>query len=331
MKVIGKGKIKVYDPVDECPHAPGKEPFWQESIVLYFWDTQQQVYAFFRMSQEPNRGGGFTTMWVNVWTPDWIYKHTDDSVPLRQGDRTENALSSDGGKCRYQFDGKHNWEIRDTDIQVRLSMEDYHPGFGFYDETAGSVVSEAAKEHIEGTGWITGSVSVKGRSYTVSGPGFRDHSWGKRDWSTILVNRFFPATFGKEFTLFGITFMPTDGTLSKFATVSRGDTIQSIDDFTIISRIGEDGTSNYGGTATFRLDGETHVIDYVPVGKGAISLHQGFPCVDTMCTVTMGNKKGVGVFETSHRAQGGTGKLHVYPESFSILDNGFHRNKPIKI
>lgn len=31
MKVIGKGNIHVFGPVDECPHHPGEEANWQET------------------------------------------------------------------------------------------------------------------------------------------------------------------------------------------------------------------------------------------------------------------------------------------------------------
>jgi hypothetical protein len=73
---------------------------------------------------------------------------------------------------------------------------------------------------------------------------------------------------------------------------------------------------------TLRLDGETHTLEYELLGKSAISLHQDFPCVDGMCRVTMGGKVGVGVSETSHRAQGGTARPNIYQHSRGLLENG---------
>jgi hypothetical protein len=324
MKVIGDGAVHIYEGPDECPHAPGPEELWQESVVLYMWDTEQQVYVFLRMSQEPNRGDGYTTVWLNAWTPEYIYKHTDDSVPFKTGDRQETSLSSGNGLCRYEYNGKHNWSINDTDVQMRLAMEDYHPGFGYWPPSAGSLVEEAGKNHIEATGWATGTVTVKDKTYQVAGTAWRDHSWGKRNWSGFRAHRFYLALFGKAFNLFAITFIGADGKMAKLGTVIRGDTVQAANDFDIIAYVGEDGVSNCGGEVTLRLAGETHVFKHRLVGKSVISLHQGTPVCDGLCTVTWGDKMGVGLSETSHRAQGGSERPNIFPHSIGILENGLY-------
>lgn len=324
MKVIGKGAVHIYEPVDECPHEPGAEELWQESFVLYMWDMEKQVYVFLRMSQEPNRGPGYTTVWLNAWTPECTYKHTDDMIPFKDGNRAEKSLTAGDGLCKYEYDGKHNWTVNDKDVHISLSMTDDHPGFGYFPVEAGSLVSDAAKNHIEATGHVTGSVSIQGKTYEVAGTGWRDHSWGKRNWQGFLAHRFYPAMFGKDFSFFCVTFVGGDGGMAKFGAVIRGETIQLVNDFTIVAYMGEDGVSNCGGKVTLRLDGETHVLEFEPLGKSAISLHQGMPCVDGMCKVTMGDKVGVGVSETSNRAQGGTGRPHVFPHSPGILENGIY-------
>jgi hypothetical protein len=326
MEVIGQGSIHIYDGQDERPHSPDTEELWQESVVIYLWDTDQDVYAFLRMSQEPNRGPGHTTVWLNAWTPNSIYKHTDDSIPLEEGDVTETALSAGGGLCRYEYDGKHNWTVKDEGVEIELTMDDHHPGFGYYDEEAGYIVSDTAPNHIEATGDVTGKVKVNGDEFNVSGTGWRDHSWGKRNWRGILAHRFFPAMFGKDFNLFCVTLIGTDGKMGKFATLIRNDTVQAANDFDIVAYMGEDGVSNQGGKVTLRLDGETHELHYELLGKSAISLHQDFPCVDGMCKVTMGDRVGVGVSETSNRAQGGSGPPNVFPDSPGVLENGIHPN-----
>jgi hypothetical protein len=322
MKVIGTGSITLYEGVDECPHAPGDEELWQESFVLYMWDTEKNVYVFLRMSQEPNRGEGYTTVWLNAWTPEHTYKHTDDSIPLQPGDVAETSISAGGGLCRYAYDGDHHWTVADKDVAISLVMKDYHPGIGYYGSSNGALVNEAAKNHIEATGWVTGKVKVKDKEYEVAGIGWRDHSWGKRNWRGILAHRFYPAMFGPEFNFFSVTFIGADGSFGKFGTVIRGDTVMGTDDFDIVAYVGEDGVSNCGGRVTLRLDGETHTLEYELLGKSAISLHQDFPCVDGMCRVTMGGKVGVGVSETSHRAQGGTARPTIYSHSRGLLENG---------
>jgi hypothetical protein len=256
-----------------------------------------------------------------------MYKHTDDAIPIRSGDRSERVLSAGGGLCRYEYDdsdGRYLWTVEDKDVHMQLAMEDYHPGFGYYPEGAGAAVSQSSKHHIEAAGWVSGSVSVKGRTWQVKGLGWRDHSWGKRNWQSILAHRFYPAMFGREFSFFGVTLLGIDGNLVKLGTIIRGDTVEATSDFDIVAHMGEDGTSNIGGEVTLRMNGQSHLLRYHPVGKGAVSFHQGFPCVDTMCKVTMDGRQGVGLAETTHRAQGGTDRPHVFENSPGVIENGLH-------
>src|SRR5271163_4362902 len=98
MKVIGTGHVHLYEEAaDECPHAPDDEPLWQESWALFVWDPKQRVFVFLRLGQEPNRGAGYTSAWINVWTPEYLLKHTDDSIPIKPGDSQERSFSAGGG------------------------------------------------------------------------------------------------------------------------------------------------------------------------------------------------------------------------------------------
>lgn len=327
MKVIGSGSVHIHNPIDECPHRPGPEPMWQESMVLYVFDVTQGVYVYMRVSHEPNRGPGYTTVWLSVWTPEYIYKRTDDSIPRKHGDIGEKFLSPGAGLCRYEYDGTHKWQLSDGETQLRVSLEDYHPGFGYYNQDAGFLITDVCPRHIEATGWVTGTVTLKGKTYQIAGQGWRDHSWGPRDWRGILAHRFYPALFGRDFNFFCVTMLGRNGTMAKFGTVVRGDTVQAANDFDIIAYIAEDGVSNHGGRVTLRFDGETRVLEYEPFDKGAISLHQDLPCVDTMCRVRMGERVGVGVAETTNRPQGGTGQLFVFPNSPAILADGIFPTK----
>jgi hypothetical protein len=325
MRVLGNGSVRIYDGVDECPHAAeGRHEQWQESVVLYMWDIEQKVYVYLRLSQEPNLGNGFTTAWINAWTPECAYKHTDDSIPLNAGDVGKTSLAAGNGLCRYTYDGNHNWLVNDRDAQLALCMKDDQAGFGYFSAASGAIVTELANNHIEATGWVTGTVTVRGKTYRVAGTGWRDHSWGRRNWHGILAHRFYPAMFGKDFNFFCVTFVGADGRMAKHGLVIRNDTVFSTDDFDVVAYMAEDGVSNCGGRVTLRLDGQILVLEYELLAKCAISLHHDLACVDGMCKVTMGGRVGVGVSETSHRAQGGTNRPFVFSHSPGILDNGIY-------
>jgi hypothetical protein len=331
VKVIDKGSIHIYDPKDECPHRPGPQQNWQESMVLYAFDTERQVYLFMRVSQEPNVGPGFTTCWLNVWTPDYIYKRTDDAIPRKSGDVGDNFIAPNAGLARYEFrgDGKHHWSLDDAEIQVRVVLHDYHPGFGYYDESAGFLLTDVCPSHVEATGWVTGSVTLKGKTYEIAGPGWRDHSWGPRDWGGVLVHRFYPALFGRDFNFFCVMLIGKNGTKGKFGTVIQNDTVQAANDFDVVVYTAEDGVSNLGGRITLRLNGATHILEYDLLAKPAISFHRGLACVDAMCRVRMGDRIGVGVAETTHRAQGGDAKPFIFPDSPGILESGVFPNASV--
>ena len=330
MKIIGEGNVQIYDAIDECPHEPDSDVQWQESVALLVWDPKQNVYIFLRMSHEPNRGVGFSTVWLAAWTPEHTYRRHDTSIALIAGNRSEKSYSAGDGLCRYEFigDGQHRFTIKDhindQDVNISLVFKDSHPGIGYFAAGSASLVSEMCKGHLEATGLVTGSIAIKGKSYTIDGTGWRDHSWGKRNWQGLLAHRALYGIFGGEFNFFALSLIAGDGSKTKIGLVIRGDTIQATKDFDIVAYMGEDGVSNLGGKVTLRLDGKTHVLEVKPVGKAAISYHLGCTVVDNLCTATMGDRIGVGFMETSNRAQNGTDRPHVFPDSPGIIDSGIY-------
>jgi len=323
VKVIGDREIFFYPAKDESPHSPGKEELWQESWVLYMWDTKNKVYSFFRLSQVPNRNGGETVVWLNIWTPDYMYKHTDDEIPLITRDITDNALVSGEGLCRYEYNGDHLWQINDQDVKVNLVMKDDHPGLGSIQKGSGVLISEVAGNHAESTGRVTGTITVRDKEYIIDGVGWRDHSWGKRDWLSIRAHRGIIALFD-EFNFFGTSLVGTDGKLSKNGMIIRESTVQFTDRFEVIVHMAEDGISNCGGRVNIILDGDTYALKFEPIGKAAISLTHSFACTDTLCTVKMMNKVGYGMMETSSRPQGGDATPFVFPSSPGVIQNGLY-------
>jgi hypothetical protein len=322
MQVIGKGHVHIYDAADEGPHPPNAEALWQESWALFAWDTEQQIFVFLRLGQEPNRGPGYTAAWINLWTPEYIFKHTDDSIPFAPGDRSEKSLSAGNGLCRYEYAGTHNWTVSHEDVQVTLSMQDSHPGFGYWQEGNNALASETGKAHAEASGFASGTVTVAGRAYQFSGTAWRDHSWGKRNWRGIRAHRFYAGMFGTDFSFFGITMVGADGSMARMGTILRGDTIEATSDYDIVAYVGEDGVSNCGGYVTLRLGGTTETLNFEPFGKSVVSVHQDCTISDAMCRVTMGDRVGVGISESSHNAQGGITRPAVFPHSKGVLDNG---------
>ena len=319
MRVIGDGQVHIYEPVDECPHAPGGDELWQESWALFAWDPGARVFVFLRLGQEPHRG--CSSAWVNVWTPDGIVKHTDDSIPLSVEDRTDTSFSAGAGLCSYTYDGDHHWTVRTGDVELRLTMHDGHPGFGYW---PASLADHAAPNHIEATGRVTGTVTAFGATHEFGGTAWRDHSWGKRNWRGFRAHRYYAALFDDGFSFFGVTMVDAGGGHTRIGTLIRDDTVESTQDFDVVAHVGEDGVSNCGGRVTLRVDGEPMVLDFEPFARAVVSVHQDCVISDALCRVTLGDRVGVGISESSNNAQGGTGRPAVFPGSHGVLDNGTH-------
>jgi hypothetical protein len=47
-----------------------------------------------------------------------------------------------------------------------------------------------ARDHYEQFGTVSGTIELDGREFTIDGPGFRDHSWGPRDWQSTPHTNF---------------------------------------------------------------------------------------------------------------------------------------------
>ena len=333
VQVIGQGAVQFFEGAAECPHAPGPEELWQESFVIYTWDVENEVYVFLRIAQTPNRKGGTGCVWLNVWTPEEFYKHTSDSIAFDGSGRTENSLTIGDNLCSYRYEGDHHWALDDREygVSAQLRFDDYVPGMNYYPSDAGSLIEEAAANHMQTTGWVTGTVSFRGKEYAIAGHGWRDHSFGMRNWLNFRAHRFYQAIFDEDLSFTALSFVGDDGQLFKQGILLREGKLQVVKDFEIVAYMGEDGISNCGGRITLQLDNESGVLEFSPVGKSAINMIHGGQCVDGMCRVLWRSSsgreiQGVGVSETSERAQGGDKTPYVFESSPGVIESGVFPN-----
>jgi hypothetical protein len=195
MKIRGKGVFQSFMPSDEVPHPVGNDLDWNESVVIYVWDVEQDVYIFFRIGHESNRGAhGLRVLWNNVRVPGKYYKKYEYQ-DLRPEDKRKDGFGG-GPTCTYTYDGKHHWTMVDGGVQVNLAMEDFHPGFGFWPAHAGTIVDDVARNHLEASGLVSGIVRFNGAEYVLTNAvGYRDRSWGVRKWETMRAHTWIPVAF----------------------------------------------------------------------------------------------------------------------------------------
>jgi hypothetical protein len=329
MKVIGNGYIHLYGPEDEQSHPPEPDPSWQESVVIYVWDQANGVYAFIRMGHEPQRQQPLSVLWSNIWVPGKYFKYYD-YPPFSAGDRNDQDIRV-GDICRYRYDGDHHWWLESPcgRVSAEFRMRDKHPGFRLWPEGSGALSDKVAKNHIEASGSVSGIVRFDGETFELNNAiGYRDRSWGLRDWSIMRGHRWLPAIFGDDLSLQAIAWMDSEGQIAHFSNVTIHDEIHFPESTDIVTYAENDCITHRGGRVVLKMaSGDTIECLYSPIAPGGVSFHHGFPCVDTLCKVRLqsellGTREGIGCFEASFNAMGGTRKPNQAGLINGMIENG---------
>ncbi|MET0656942.1 MAG: hypothetical protein ABW110_02145 [Steroidobacteraceae bacterium] len=327
MKVHGKGIIQLYEPQDEGSHARSDDPDWNESVVLLLWDETQSVYADFRLGHEANRPpNGLAAVWINIWTPglyykNYVYPH------MQAGDEFAAGLGA-GRLCRYACErGRHHWTIEDGPVSVDVVMEDFHQGFGFWPSLGQTLSKDIAKNHIEASGSVSGTIRLRDRAFIVKGAlAFRDHSWGVRRWEKARAHRWAPALFGSDLTLQAITWYGADHTLTSYGFVVKAGEIYVPQTIDFVSYSETDAITHRGGRLVLTMpSGEIFDCEYQGVAPAGVSDHHGYPAADLPCRTVLnsGERVGVGLVQAGFNTMGGTDFPPAEALVYGKRDNGF--------
>lgn len=316
MNVIGPGEIRFIEPEHELPHRPDGSPNWQESVVLYMWDTAQQCYAFLRLSHEPHNG--VAVIWSNVWVPGWQYKRTE-ATPLQPAQQLSDGFAAPS--LRYRYDGRHCWELRDGELELDLVMTDNHQPFDFF---VNQNLGQVAPHHTEASGRVSGEIRFRQQRYTIANAiGHRDHSWGTRVWESIRSHRWTPAIFNDEFSLNAMAFLGEEGELRQFGFVVRGEELWVPTSVSICCHVHADGQTTRGAQVDFQFEnGEAMTAHYRNLVPSAISYYRGYPCNDALAEVECDGVRGVAVVESGGNPTGGRQPPRQETLVAGNIDNG---------
>jgi len=294
---------------DEYTHPVGPDPLWQESVVIVWFDLKSGIGGFHRIGHEAraNGGAGVATSWLFVTTLEGTRYRRHDNHPLLPSDRTHDLFSV-SGRHAMRFDGRAVWTVDHEECQLRLVAEDFTPRFDLF-RHGGSVTDDFAPGHLEAAGTVTGAVTLAGRHYPVEGLCYRDHSWGKRDWNTLLTHRWIAGTCGPQLTFNAAAWHGTDGTLRKFGIVVRDGVVAYATDIDIVVFQECDGMTHRGGRMTLTLaDGEQITVEPKFI-DGSMTVHNNVACVDELCTFEYQGARGFCDFEVSTNPRAGKGPI----------------------
>lgn len=296
---------------------------WQDSVVLVWWDSANQVGGYHRIGHEPNyEKGPMIALWSHILGPEGYYRNVD-FIPLRNEDRMENGGIGAGETCRYEFlEGEHVWTIQDDKVSAVLRHADFHANVECYPKS--SLTEEFANVHTDIPGQLRGELTLGDQRYAIEALSFRDRGWGVRDWDFLLAHRWVAGTLGPDLSFLALSYCGADDTMAAFGWVVRGDTVTYAKHTDIVTYADIDGMVNRGGHVRFELTtGEVLDIECTQVASQPFfCTHHGICSVDTLCEARCGDRVGFCDFESTSNIMAGKrmpGKL-----MHATLINGYH-------
>lgn len=321
MEIVGGGTVLERTAEEEGLHPIPDIEMWQESVVLAWWDLENQVGGFHRIGHEPKwPDGPIISLMNNIFTPEYIYKDTA-TLPLRAADQLANGLAA-GDTCRFEYDGHAIWTVSTPDISAELHAVDWHTPVDIYPKND-DLGRDFCPQHMEVGSKVTGSLTVKGKTYAINGLAFRDHGWGKRDFAQMVNCRWIAMSFGEQMNALMMIFQSANDRISHLGCVIRDGKLTYAKDIQIITYLESDGLSHRGGHVEAVLTtGERLTFECEALHKGVASWIHGICVVDMMCRVTCGDLVGICDFEIVNNALRGTHQPRIAINA--IVENGLH-------
>lgn len=297
---------------DEGLHPAQEHPLWQESVLLHWFDTRQGIGGWHRIGHEPNNHGGRAALWSYLFDRNggWQYRRCDETV-LTAGDVQKNGLAA-GSALRFEFrDGVAHWFVADGEVSAHLQCQNLYPRVDPF-PPGDPLAAARFPNHFEASGPVTGTVRYQDRETVVQGHGYRDHSWGARDWENGMLNhRWFTGMLSKDFSFAAITAQSASGRLVRAGYVSRGGTVTHASAVDVIAYLEPDGLTHRGGRIRLTLpDGE--VVEIRCTARAGVAFQRGtVVMVEMMCEAEGQDLKGYCDAEISSNPRNGKGPIQV--------------------
>jgi hypothetical protein len=301
-----------YSRDDERPHPPGTEPNWQESVWLQWYDAEAGIGGLHRIGQEVNQGAA-NALFCLVSDEGTRFRRVLPRLPLRAPDR-DGVIAAGEGMCMSYEGGRPRLVQRQPEAEIDLAFDDYHDLINLWDlsrDGGRGLIDQTAAHHYEVGGRVRGRVRIGERVVEVDGLGYRDHSWGPRDYRAWLSHRWVAGTFGEALTYSLITMHGARGELIRTGYVVRHGKATVASEVDILTYLEPDGFTHRGGRAVARLsDGDELRFDFELVDGMVWGLH-GFEGLDTICVARCGDLVGQGDLETSNNATNGRDPIRL--------------------
>lgn len=331
------------NPLDERMHPVGDDAAWSESYYFNFVDPRSGIGMFTRMGFRPGDGwaDGLHAVFLGGDRVAFTYgrRNIDRDLPRYDGDLRAGDLEL---VCVVPF---QSWEVRfDGPCQdvanAAVMMERrkarpegwYRPArlrmhLDFDATSEPHYAAAGARGHFEQTGRVRGRIELLGdgqdESFSVTGFGVRDKSWGPRDWgagggSGGAVERgwtpgsppapfvnWFSMNFGDDLALGGACFRHGDGSLRGAGWIHHEGATEDLLDVVMATDYAPESlwhthvrlTARTASGKPVNVDGRILTIcpTKIPSGSGATFVNEG------LAEFRMDDRTGYGISEHWHR------------------------------
>ncbi|MBV6762890.1 DUF7064 domain-containing protein [Rhodococcus opacus] len=313
---------------DEAMHDPGPESNWNESAFFHVVEEDGSAGALFRIGRRVNEGFAEVTALQLRSTGDALVgfrkAKITDNLRWQAGD-LDFASEGTGGGWSISFDGElshlaDGTEFADPGTAFRnspkekaafdLSWADLAPPYRTSTDGTYHGGDSVAKDHYAGVGQVTGTVRIDGQEKRIRGFGFRDHSWGVRNWQSIDCWRWVYGQLDAG-NLFSVVAMQVGTPEPAVAGIVLKDgTPHVVTEMSVKCRY--DGAPDYwlaGADVTIPLpDGDVFEATYQPTCRLPLRHTKGdevLRIVEHLANVQINGKSGAGWIEVTDRMEDG--------------------------
>ncbi|WP_216893147.1 DUF7065 domain-containing protein [Nocardia alni] len=309
---------------DEGMHDPGPEGQWNESAFVHVVEEDGRAGALFRIGRRVNEGlaevtalhlrdgrdafVGFERAPI-TGNGGWAAGSLDFRAAEGWSVRFDGTLSHLPDGELFLDPGRAMRECPRVPARFELTAVDLVPPYRTTTDGTYHGGAAIAKDHYAGVARVSGSAVIDGRKREVRGFGFRDHSWGVRDWQAVDCWRWIYGQLDAE-NLFSVVVMyPSGGEPDVAGIALRGGRPFIVTEASV--------TCRYAGPPDHWVDAVEIV---VPHPGGAIMASFQPTCrlplrhrkggevlriVEHLARVTFDGRPGAGWFETTDRMEAG--------------------------
>ena len=249
------------DPIDEYMHELGPESNFNESMYFNVYDPEQRIGGWFRIGNRANEG--YAEMTVCLYLPDGRVAFMFQRPKISDNDAFNAAglridVVTPFEEITLSYDGKVAVLANPLDMvepkkaftenpreqcQVSLTILGRSAMFGGEPDIPHEAPGEEfAKGHYEQLLEGRGTITVGDRTWTITGFGLRDHSWGPRFWQAPYYYRWLTGNVGPDFGFMGSVVTKRTGPGSKGGFVWEDGKLHLVDDCSVATEWSGDDT-----------------------------------------------------------------------------------------